>query len=134
MIVPVISIEPLYIVNKVVGITRACCVGLIAWDRGRDLGVWAAGFALYTVAFFVWPARSDFRCGVDHLGQWLSRSDVCTVYRKILPSLPLQDSASVDLGASSDKADAQELLATPVRYADECNNNEVTEAEEVRYL
>ncbi|MES3008885.1 MAG: GGDEF domain-containing protein [Pseudomonadota bacterium] len=63
--IPVISIEPLYIVNMLVGMTLACCVGLIAWGRDRDLGVWAAGFALYAVAFLLFGLRGQISDAVS---------------------------------------------------------------------
>lgn len=53
------SMQPLYLVNMVLGVTITSCILLVAIGKHRDLMVWACGFALYVIAFALFGLRSE---------------------------------------------------------------------------
>lgn len=55
---PVDTIQPMYFVNLLVGITLALCVGFVAFNRDRNLCIWAMAFSLYPIAFAIFGYRS----------------------------------------------------------------------------
>ena len=54
------AINPLYLVNVLIGLTLAICVAFVAYGRDRNLSVWALAFTLYPLAFFLFGFRSSF--------------------------------------------------------------------------
>ncbi|ALO45737.1 GGDEF domain-containing protein [Pseudohongiella spirulinae] len=53
------ALQPLYIVNILIGMTLAFCVSFVAAGQHRDLMVWASGFALYALAFALFGLRTE---------------------------------------------------------------------------
>lgn len=62
------SVQPLYMVNIVQGLTITSCLLIVATGKHRDLMVWAAGFALYTLSFVFFGLRDELPMTVSVIG------------------------------------------------------------------
>jgi diguanylate cyclase (GGDEF)-like protein len=62
------ALQPLYIVNILVGLTLAFCLCAVAFGRDRDLLFWAAGFGLFAVAFTLFGLRNEIPSIVSVVG------------------------------------------------------------------
>lgn len=62
------SIQPLYLVNILLGFTITICVLIVAAGKHRDLMIWASGFGLYVLAFVLFGLRSELPLMVSVIG------------------------------------------------------------------
>lgn len=62
------SVQPLYMVNMVLGVTITSCILIVAAGKHRDLMVWAGGFALFTLSFVFFGLRSELPVAVSVIG------------------------------------------------------------------
>lgn len=62
------TMQPLYLVNVLLGITVTCCMIIVAAGKQRDLMVWACGFALYAISFALFGLRSELPQMVSVIG------------------------------------------------------------------
>lgn len=54
------SINPLFFVNVLVGLTLAVCVAFVAYGRDRNLTLWSCAFSLYPLALGLFGFRENY--------------------------------------------------------------------------
>lgn len=62
------AMQPLYLVNTLLGATVTCCMLIVAAGKHRDLMIWACGFALYAISFSLFGLRSELPQMVSVIG------------------------------------------------------------------